>query len=360
MNAQAESTRPISALALRERLSQLRRERGAVVARPADHSALADLPAGIAGVLSPSLSERLGRMRPWVGKERSCLVNTADVARHLGGELSDPGVVCVEQRYPLPLRHGCAALNAAFNVPSRLFSKEGGAPIPTYDAVFLDTETTGLSAGTGTVAFMIGVARFAEHSLHLTQWIITGFAGERPMLAALKATLANVRLIVTYNGAAFDLPLLRTRFRMHQLADSMTSCAHADLLPWARRNRRKEWPDARLQTLERHGLGVERIDDLPGAEVPKAWSHWLSAGDAGPLRRAVEHNRLDLITVAVLLERASRHAHGVPRQCDPRQAWLFEQPSPWTASTPTVTARSVPFIRDPWRQHGPKAVQTVI
>ncbi len=360
MNAQTESARSIRALALRERLSQLRRERGAVVARPADHSALADLPAGIAEVLSPSLSERLARLRPWVGKERSCLVDPADVARFLGGVLSDTGVVCVEQRHPLPFRHGRAALNAAFKVPSRLYSKECGEPVPACDSVFLDTETTGLSAGTGTVAFMIGVARFAEHTLHLTQWILTGFAGERPMLAALKATLANVRLIVTYNGAAFDLPLLRTRFRMHQLADPMTSCAHADLLPWARRNRRKEWPDARLQTLERAGLGVERIDDLPGADVPKAWSNWLSAGDAGPLRRAVEHNRLDLITLAVLLERASMHADGLPRQGDPRQAWLFEQPTPWTACAATASARSVPFIRDPWRQHAPKAFQTVI
>ena len=357
MTVHTELTRPIGALALRERLSQLRRERGAVVACPADHSALADLPAEIAGVLSPSLSERLARLRPWVGNTRSCLVNPADVARHLGGETSDACVVRVDQSYPLPFRHGRAVLNAAFKVPGRLYSKDYGEPIPACDAVFLDTETTGLSGGTGTVAFIVGVARVAEDTLHLMQWVITGFAGERPMLAALGAMLAKVRLIVTYNGAAFDLPLLRTRFRMHQLADPTASCGHADLLPWARRNRRKEWPDVRLQTLEREGLGVERVDDLPGADVPKAWSHWLSAGDAGPLRRAVEHNRLDLITLAVLLERASRHPDGLPYQADPRQAWLFEQPSPWA---PTATARSLPFIRNPWQQHRPKAFRTVI
>ncbi len=353
----AHTAPPVSAHALRERLSQLRREHGSVVPCLDDRSALADLPSDIAQALSPSLADRLARLRPWVGNERSSLVNPREVATFLGGELVDTGLARIEHLYPLPVRHGRAALNAGFHVPSAVFSKDRADPIAIEDAVFLDTETTGLSSGTGTVAFMIGSARFAERGLRVTQWMITSFAGERPMLCALSAMLANARLLVTYNGAAFDIPLLRTRFRMHGLADSTLSYAHADLLPWARRNRLKHWPDARLQTLEREGLGVLRVDDLPGAEVPKAWQQWLRAGDAGPLRRALEHNRLDLVTLVALLERAAMHPDSPARKCDPRQAWLFDRPTPWASAIPAPT---LPFVRNPWGRTRPEAIQTVL
>ncbi len=353
----AHATRPISAHALRERLSQLRREHGSVVPCADGRSALADLPSDIAEALSPSLANRLARLRPWVGKERSSLIDPCEVATFLGGELADTGLVRIEHLYPLPFRHGRAALNAGIDIPGAVFSKDRADPIAIDDAVFLDTETTGLSSGTGTVAFMIGIARFVERGLRVTQWMITSFEGERPMLCALRAMLANARLLVTYNGAAFDIPLLRTRFRMHGLGDSGLSCVHADLLPWARRNRLRHWPDARLQTLEREGLGVLRVDDLPGAEVPKAWQQWLRAGDAGPLRRALEHNRLDLVTLVALLERAAIHPDSPRRKCDSRQAWLFDQPTPWATAIP---ARTLPFVRNPWRRTRPEAIQTVL
>ena len=353
----APSMPPISALALRERLAQLRRERGAIVPCAGDRSALADLPVDIARGLSPSLADRLARLRPWVGKERSSLVAPTDIAHYLGGELIAPGVVRIEQSYPLPLQHGRATLAAAFDVPGSLYARDSTNRVPASDAVFIDTETTGLSGGSGTVAFMIGVARCTGPKLYTTQWVITRFSGERPMLAALSAYLADAQLIVTYNGATFDLPLLRTRFRMHGCADPTLPLAHADLLPWARRNRLNEWPDARIQTLEREGLGMHRVDDLPSADVPKAWRQWLSAGEATPLRRALEHNRLDLVTLLALLERASKHPDGSRRKGDPRQAWLFEQPTPWSSARPQRTA---PFIRNPWRQSGPKAIESVI
>jgi uncharacterized protein len=355
------TTRPLSAQGLRERLTQLRRERGAVVPRLDEGSALADLPSGIAQSLSPSLADRLARLRPWIGKERSSKVDPVEVAHFLGGVLIDAGVVRIEHSYPLPLPHGRASLNDAFVVPSSLFTKEPAASVPARRTVFLDTETTGLSGGTGTVAFMIGLARFDAGALHVTQWLITNFAGERAMLAALANHLADGPLIVTFNGAAFDLPLLRTRFRMHSLADPTTLCAHADLLPWARRNRLKDWPDARLQTLEREGLGFHRVDDLPGAEVPKAWQQWLTAGEATPLRRALEHNCLDLVTLVALLERASQHPLSPRRKADPRQAWLFERPTPWPPSGSRMppSAKGA-WVRNPWVPRRSEALQSVL
>lgn len=350
-------TRPLSTHQLRERLMQLRRERGNVVPRLDEGSALADLPSNIAQTLSPSLAERLARLRPWVGKERSSKVDPVDVAHFLGGALVDVGVVRIEHSFPLPLQHGRASLNDAFTTPSALFSEKNALPIPVCRTAFLDTETTGLSNGTGTVAFMIGFARFDTNALHVTQWLITSFAGERAMLTALARCLDDVPLIVTFNGAAFDLPLLHTRFRMHNLADPIAACAHADLLPWARRNRLKQWPDARLQTLEREGLGFHRVDDLPGAEVPKAWQQWLTAGAATPLRWALEHNRLDLVTLVALLQRASHHPLSPGRKADPRQAWLFERPTPWP---PVPVAAPGSWVRNPWVPKRSGAMQSML
>lgn len=355
------ATRPLSTQQLRDRLTQLRRERGNVVPRLDEGSALADLPSGIAKTLSPSLAERLARLRPWVGKERSSKIDPLDVAQFLRGELIEAGVVRIEHNYSLPLRHGRASLNDTFTTPSTLFSKENAPPVPACRTVFLDTETTGLSGGSGTVAFMIGLARFDTNMLRVTQWLITSFAGERAMLAALSRCLDDVPLIATFNGATFDLPLLRTRFRMHHLPDPTAACAHADLLPWARRNRLKQWPDARLQTLEREGLGFQRVDDLPGAEVPKAWQQWLTAGEATPLRRALEHNRFDLVTLVALLDRASNHPLSPGRKVDPRQAWLFDRPTPWSpAPAPVALAAPPSWVRNPWLSRRSGAMQSVL
>jgi hypothetical protein len=337
---------PVRASTLQARLDALKHARGLASTAPDSRTALADLPCGIARSLSPSLAARLARLRPWTNGHRAALVTESDVAERVGGVQIAPGLVLVERAFPLPHRHGRMSLSEApRHFP--IARADGDAPPQDESPLLLDTETNGLAGGTGTVAFTIGVARFTERSIRVTQWLMTSFAGELAMLASLRDVLAAHGTLVTYNGAAFDGPLLRTRFRMHALGDPIDRLRHVDLLHWARRARAPHWPDARLQTLEREGLGFARIDDLPGADVPQAWRRWLRAGDASPLARVLEHNRTDLLTLAAVLALAALHpAQSIPRR-DARQNGLFVTPSPWPDAR---VPREAPFVRAPWRR----------
>jgi uncharacterized protein len=285
---------------LRSRLDQLRRARGAINAT-APASALSELPTEIASHLSPSLAQRLARLRPRasLGATRQGITAAAaDIARLSNGELIAPQLVRVTERYPLPLKHGGMRLNLPTN-GSASKSASGSA------SIFLDTETTGLAGGTGTVAFVVGLAAIDACALVVTQYLLLGFADEVALLEAVASHLGPDRRLVTFNGASFDLPLLRTRYRMHRLADPIPSCEHLDLLPWARRMRPDGWPNAKLKTIESLGLGFDRIDDLPGDQVPQTWRRWLQFGDGIALPKVLEHNRLDLVSLAALDELAS-------------------------------------------------------
>ena len=175
----------------------------------------------------------------------------------------------------------------------------------TRDLLFFDTETTGLAGGTGTRAFMIGTARWCDAGLRLRQWWMTALAAERDLLAAFAEETAhdasNGAVLVSFNGKSYDAPLLAARYRLARMPNPMAGLAHVDLLYSSRRRYRGHWENCRLATLERRVLGVAREDDLPGSEAPGAWLRYLRGGDARDLRRVVDHNRQDVVSMASLL-----------------------------------------------------------
>jgi hypothetical protein len=232
-----------------------------------------------------------------------------DLAAALGGALTAEGLVEVEHRLPLPARHGRWTLEPGVAGHLAPLGFEAG------EALFLDTETTGLAGGTGTTAFLVGAARVAGEALLVRHYLLTRFAGEPAMLAALAAFAAGARTLVTFNGRSFDLPLLAARYRLAGLPDPFAGRPHADLLHPVRRAFARRWADCRLATAERELLGFLREGDLPGAEVPAVWLHWLRVGDAGRLPAVLAHNRWDLVSLAALLPAldaafAAPHAHG--------------------------------------------------
>jgi hypothetical protein len=166
--------------------------------------------------------------------------------------------------------------------------------------VFMDTETTGLAGGTGTLVFLLGMARFSQGTLDLVQLLVTGFQGERAMLEEARVFLHGADSLVTFNGRSFDSPLLAARYRLSGLSDPFVELQHVDLLHPTRRAFKHRWPDCRLQTVERRLLGVERVGDLPGSQAPQAWFDWVRHGRHEALPGVCAHNRLDLLSLAVL------------------------------------------------------------
>lgn len=179
----------------------------------------------------------------------------------------------------------------------------GGAAAPPF--VFFDLETTGLHGGAGTYAFLVGCATFdASGALSIEQHLMVDHQAERGMLAVVADGLGAAGALVTYNGKSFDAPLVETRFLFHRDESPCAGKPHIDVLHPARRF----WGTASqdgcsLTTLETQVLRVRRIGDVAGAEVPARYFHFVRSGDARPLAPVLEHNRLDLITLAGLTAR---------------------------------------------------------
>nr|WP_296747505.1 ribonuclease H-like domain-containing protein [Thioalkalivibrio sp.] len=217
---------------------------------------------------------------------------TAGLARRLGGEVVARHLILVESRLPLETRHGRVRLADSLQPVWPLAATQGSIS-------GIDTETTGLSGGTGTTAFMIGIAQAEPEHVRVRQWLLTGFAGEAAMLVALAEVLAGVDLMLSYNGKSFDLPLLRDRRRLQRGA-ALPEPPHVDLLHLTRRLFRNAWPDCRLGTAEQRLLGLTREDDLPGSEAPRAWRDYLAGAPADDLERVLRHNALDVLSLLVL------------------------------------------------------------
>ena len=177
----------------------------------------------------------------------------------------------------------------------------GFAPDELRRPLFLDTETTGLSGGTGTVAFLVGLAWREGDGLALAQYFLCDFDQEQALLWAVGQCISQAGVLVSYNGRSFDWPLLQTRLVLRRAA--WPSPPHFDLLTLARRIFRPRLPDCALQTIEQSVLDLHRADDLPGSLIPSRYFAWLRQGDPRALEPVFLHNQQDVLSMVVLLAR---------------------------------------------------------
>ena len=191
--------------------------------------------------------------------------------------------------------------------------------------LFIDLETTGISGGAGTVAFLVGCGYFDLGAFQVRQFLLTSYASERALLSAVTEFFGGTDLIVTYNGKTFDVPVMETRWSFHRLPmpDFSQEVPHFDMLHPARRlwSSRLGTDDGngasgcRLTTLERDVLGFRRIGDVQGFEIPGRFFQFLRTGDPRPLEPVLEHNRLDLVSLAAVTGHALRLARGGDEAC---------------------------------------------
>jgi len=179
----------------------------------------------------------------------------------------------------------------------------GFAPEDMKRPLFLDTETTGLSGGTGTVAFLVGLAWRDGDGLTFVQYFLCDFNQESALLWAVGQCVRDAGVLVSYNGRSFDWPLLQTRLVMRRADPAWPSPPHLDLLTLARRIFKPRLPDCALQTIEQAVLDLHRADDLPGTLIPGRYFGWLRNGDPRVLDPVFTHNRQDVLSMAVLLAR---------------------------------------------------------
>jgi uncharacterized protein YprB with RNaseH-like and TPR domain len=220
----------------------------------------------------------------------------------------------IETRFCLEHTHGKRQLGEFFDYEARLASEIARdtslAEADLAGLLFIDTETTGLVGGAGTIAFLIGVGAFEASDFVLRQYFLHDPGEEAAMLHLLRAQIEAAQGFVSFNGRVFDIPLIEMRFRMslrERLA--LTSWPHLDLLFPARRLWKRALPDCSLGTIERRVLGVQRTDeDVPGEWIPGMYLDYLRTGDIHELRRVVYHNTIDILSlVALSVEILARH-----------------------------------------------------
>jgi uncharacterized protein YprB with RNaseH-like and TPR domain len=209
----------------------------------------------------------------------------------------------VEKRISLGRRHGVWPLHL---LPRLLGILPEHRDIAAEDLLFLDTETTGLAGGTGTLVFLLGVAQIQGQALVIRQYLLTRFAGECALLEGAGLWAERIDGVVTYNGKSFDIPLLNARCRLAEIDDRLEGVRHIDLLYPVRRAFKGRWVDCSLNTAERKLLKFYRNDDLPGAEAPQAWFDFIQRSDPGRLPAVLRHNYYDLLSLAALLPAISR------------------------------------------------------
>ena len=294
----------MSAGSLHDRLQRLRRP---------DHvepSSLDRLESSLLGRPSaePSLKARLERLvEAAMRRERRAAPAGAPLEELVNGmrvENERGEFFLAEGDVHLDVRHGDVPLSRFRTLdPGTVGVLTAEPQLARFDlsqAVFLDTETTGLAGGAGTAAFLIGVGFVDGDHFRVRQYFMRDYHEEAALLHALAADLGRFRQLVTFNGRMFDVPLLDARYRLNRARFPLGEVPHFDLLHPARRLWKARLESCRLQSLEAELLGLTRVGDVPGEQIPQIYFDYVRRRDARALARVFAHNRQDILSLAAL------------------------------------------------------------
>ncbi len=249
-------------------------------------------------------SRQRGRAGPGLGSAKQPRPRPApgppQAASHIAGR---GDFVLLERLFENSVSHGSFVIGGLQSIPGRAVRPASNGTVDTCDPrrwVFLDTETTGLSGGTGTSAFLVGTGAIADRGFRTRLFFMRDFDEEGSMLAALAEHLSDFDTVVTFNGKTFDVPLLETRFRLKRQPNPFAAMGHFDALHPARRLWKRRLVTCTLVALESAVLGVSRRGDVPGRLIPQRYFEYLRSGNSRGLRPVFHHNRLDIVSLACL------------------------------------------------------------
>lgn len=257
--------------------------------------------------------ERLGVRLGTTGIGRRARKPPKAVEELVGGEVVEteygPCVV-VDQLYPQGYRHGQIDIAAALDHTPETIAGIGRDPdlraLELNRSVFLDVETTGLAGGVGTYAFLVGIGWFEGRDFRIRQVFMRDYSEEPALIALVEKMVEPLSGIVSFNGKAFDVPVLETRFIMSRRRFPLSAVPHLDLLFTARRLWRLRLESCALSCLEPEILGLQRQGDVPSYLVPQIYFDYLRYGRVDALRGVFYHNAQDVLSLAALTALACR------------------------------------------------------
>jgi uncharacterized protein YprB with RNaseH-like and TPR domain len=289
---------------------------------------------------------RLGR-RPAAQPKPSPALSRAGLPD--GAEIETPRgpVYLIESSYAPDHVHGLGRLADLLAFEAGLAAEVARQPrlaqAPLDGLAFLDTETTGLAGGAGTLVFLVGIGTFEGQAFRLRQFFLRDPAEEAGMLHALQDALGAAAGFVTFNGQAFDLPLLEARYVIGlRQRWPLTTFPHLDLLRPSRRLWSRTLPDCTLGTLEQRVLGVRRSEeDVPGALIPELYLDYLRTGETSGMARVIYHNAVDVLSLVGLATQVlQRHREDDPERLNPAEALAIGR---WHQSAGRAESAEVAF-----------------
>lgn len=260
-----------------------------------------------------TVKQRLERLIALTDKGRG--LAPAPEARPVEKKRREP-VLVFENSYALGASYGRIPIAMGLQIPADIIgflSRDAafeGLDLST--AVFLDLETTGLSGGTGTVPFLVGLAYYRDERFNVTQFFLNEMAEEDRLVRELAQFVVDMgfKSVVTYNGKAFDLPLVETRFALLRTPCPLRGLPHLDFLFSARSLWKHKYDSCRLFNLAQQIVQAERSEDIPGAEIPLRYFQYIRSGDFSLIDPILYHNQEDLLSLlgvivagAILVER---------------------------------------------------------
>jgi uncharacterized protein len=268
------------------------------------------------------LRQKLDRL---LEPRKVCTKTLLPIEKLLKGEtISTPEgeTFLVEKHFPSDFRYGEMSLSEILDLPTypaHLLSRDERLKnLDLRRTVFIDTETTGLTGGTGTVAFLIGLGFFQEDTFLIRQLFMRDYSEERASLGLLKKMLEPFQFLITFNGRHYDIPLLETRFILSRTPSGIKEMPNFDLLFPSRKIWKGAYDNCRLVTLETNLLGMRREDDIPSEWIPQLYFDYLRTGDARKIHGVFEHNQMDILAMVGLTGRIHLVYHD-PQAARPRK-----------------------------------------
>jgi len=251
------------------------------------------------------------------------LPGPANIEQLLGGQMVETPsgrYFCLEKTHPVDYRHGVVPLLSYLESDASLLhllvnDPEFGA-VELEQTLFIDTETTGLSGGAGTCAFLVGVGYFQDSEFRVVQYFMNDFDEEHALMETLAKLVSRFQVIVSYNGKSYDIPLLNSRYIYQGLKSEFQTVRHFDLLHTVRRLWKHRLPDCSLATAEQHLIKNTREGDIPGYLIPITYFDYLRTKDAGPLKSVFYHNQQDILSMVALMAKAMHVLQNPLHHCE--------------------------------------------
>ncbi len=228
-----------------------------------------------------------------------------DIDKFISGDfIEKDGLKVFIHSETMPLESGNILRGAIPKIPNWLYSYSRiYTDAEVREVIFLDTETTGLDRGASTFAFLTGVCYFRDNNWHLKQYFIQDITHEPLLIELLEKLLTDFKILVSYNGKSYDVPLLDNRFKYNKCEYSIRSLECLDLMHLSRRFWKHSLHGCKLQDVETLILDFVRdySNDIPGELIPKTYFDYVASGNAEDIAHVFYHNEIDLFSMTGIL-----------------------------------------------------------